>query len=372
MIDDARAIDEFHRGALVIDLHADTMLQVRYLGRDLARRGRPPRFWNPHRTHFDLPRAREGGLRAQGFGIVCHPPKRTAERSLAHALRTIDLFEERVLKASPAEIGLALGPDDIERLALAEPEKERRIAAFLCLEGGHMLGSKLESVALLHGRGVRSIGLVHLASNDLCPTSSRAGKGAPPGLSAFGRAVIAEMNRLGMIVDLAHCHESAFLEAVDASRDPVVVTHGGCHALNAYHRNLTDGQIRAIARSGGLVGVIFFPWYLERHGLRTPLDRVLDHMDHIRRVTGSCDAIALGSDFDGFIWTVRGLDDVSRLPALTRALFRRGYGEDDVRKVLGLNFLRVWKRVVKGTPAPPPPPPPHRAPSPGPPPSLPG
>lgn len=329
----ARAL---HASSPVCDLHADTFIAVRYFGADLRRRSPPPLGWTPLRTHCDLPRFREGGMRGQGFGVVVPPFVRKGER-FAHAKRTIRQMH-RTFDRCGAELALVRGPDELLAARAAG-----KLAGFFGVEGGHALDGDPARVAWLRAQGVAYLGLCHFGSNEVVAAS---GAKRPPfrGLGPLGQDVIAASNDAGMLVDLAHCHEASFFTALERSRAPVVVTHGAARALADHHRNLTDEQLRAIGASGGVVGVIFYPWYLSKK-LRDDVDRVVDHMEHIASVAGPAH-VALGSDFDGFVWSVQGLPDVAAMPRLTEALVARGWKDEHIRGALGENWLRVWGRAL--------------------------
>lgn len=333
LLDRARKL---HDDSLVCDLHADTFLAVRFRGADIGERHRAPLGWNPLMLHCDLPRWREGGVKAQGLGVVA--TKLMTRRPAEHALETIELMHATFARLAD-RVALAGTPDEVEAVA-----RSGRLAAFLGLEGGHMYGGRVEAVRELHEKGVRYVTLCHFFTNDLCSSSAEK-RPSVQGLTPFGHEVIRELNRLGSLVDVAHVHEASFYAAVEASRSPAIVSHGGCRALRDHHRNVTDDQLRAIAAKGGVVGVIFFPWFLSRNPLPT-LERVVDHLQHIKETVGAQHA-ALGSDWDGFVWMPRGLPDAAALPSLTVELLRRGFTDDEVRGVLGGNFLRVWRRAVE-------------------------
>lgn len=326
-----------HAESPVLDLHADTFIAVRYFGADLRRKAAPPYGWNPLRTHCDLPRFREGGMRGQGFGVVVPPFVRKGER-FAHAKRTLRIMA-RELRRNADALSLARTPDDLLAARAAG-----RLAAFFGVEGAHALDGQVDRIAWLRAQGVAYLGLCHFGTNELVVSS---GARRPPyrGLGPLGGAAIDACNASGMLVDLAHCHETSFFDAIQRSRAPVVVTHGAARALADHHRNLSDEQIAAVARSGGVIGVIFYPWYLSRK-LRDDVNRIVDHMERIAQVAGP-GHVALGSDFDGFVWTVQGLEDVSRMPRLTEALVARGWKDEDVRGALGENFLRTWRRALE-------------------------
>ena len=279
-------------------------------------------------------------MRYQGFGVVVPPWVRGVSR-FRHALDTIRLMHSTFRRAQD-QVALALTPTEADAVCASG-----RLAAFIGVEGGHAIDSDPSRVARLRRLGMTYLGLCHFASNDIV-ISSAARRPAYRGLGPIGAAVVEECNNAGAIVDLAHCHEVSFYEALKASRTPVVVTHGAARALANHHRNLSDDQLRAIAECGGVVGVIFFPWYLSVRGVLDDWRRVVDHIDHIAATVGP-EYAALGSDFDGFVWTVRGLADVTALPRLTCELVTRGYDDEAIRGILGGNFLRTWRTVVDGS-----------------------
>jgi membrane dipeptidase len=328
-LDDARA---FHAETPVIDLHADTAKLMDRVGYDIARRHRPPL---PRRVsyvgHVDLPRLREGGVAGQIFGMWTVPyPRRGCADSVHRQLDAID----RAIADHPGAIRWARTGEDV-RAAW----RDGALAALAGIEGGQALEGDLDKIAAFAARGVRSIGLVHFTKNELA--SPAMGVRAPSGgLTSFGRDAVREMNRVGVIVDLAHIDRSGFMEALEISTAPAMVTHTGVCGAHKHWRNIDDEQLRALAQGGGCAGVIFAPRYLGREGL----EAVCDHLEHIISVAGE-DTPALGSDFDGFVRPPRGLEDVSRLPALTAALAARGIRERVLAKILGENALRVLDEV---------------------------
>jgi membrane dipeptidase len=207
----------------------------------------------------------------------------------------------------------------------------------LSIENAEAIGDRVERVDNLWRRGVRIMSLTWNGSNRL---ADGVGGSEHGGLSSFGRRVLERMQRLGIVVDVSHLSEAAFWHVVDATRGPIVATHSNAAAVHSHRRNLTNDQLRAIARRGGVVGINFYPEFL---GGDT-IDHVLRHVDHMLRVMGP-DHIALGTDYDGIGRTPRGLEDASRLPRLTEAMLRRGYRPEVVRKILGDNALRVFRQV---------------------------
>jgi len=325
----ARAI---HESALVLDLHADTFLAVRYRGADIGKRHRAPLGWAPFMLHCDIPRWREGGLKAQGLGLVA--TKLMTRSPRAHALATLEIMH-RTFADNGDTLALVRTPDEMDQAI-----EQGKLACFIGMEGAHMYEGDLSAIESFAAKGVSYVTLAHFFPNELV-SSSNERTPTVEGLSAFGKDAIKELNRLGTLVDLAHVHESSFFAALDASTAPCFVSHGGARHLRDHHRNLTDEQLRALAGRGGVVGIIFFPWYLSRNPFAS-VSVVVDHMEHVAATVG-IDHVALGSDWDGFVWMPRGLEDAAALPKLTAEMLRRGFSEADCRKVLGENFRRVWR-----------------------------
>jgi membrane dipeptidase len=324
---------QLHDEIVVFDLHADTPKLMHRLGYDIAARHerRKPRQAS-YFGHVDLPRMREGGLAAQVFGLWTFPyPERGCARSVHGQLDALD----RAVEKHPDEIERCLSGDDVRRA-----HRAGKVAALAGIEGGQALEGSLDSLADFAARGVRTLGLVHFSVNAIATPAYGVGARAERGLTDFGRDVVAEMNRLGMIVDLAHINRTGFFEALAASSHPVMVTHTGVAGVHAHWRNIDDEQLRALGERGGAAGIIFAPRYL---GGRT-VEAVVDHIVHVIDVAGE-DVPALGSDFDGFVIPPSGLEDASMLPQLTAALSARGLSRQALEKVLGGNALRVLDAV---------------------------
>ncbi len=327
---------ELHARSIVIDLHADTFIAVRYANEDIARRHATPMGWAPFMLHCDLPRWKEGGIKAQGLGVVA--TKLMTRRPREHARETIRIMHA-TCAANADSMAIVRSPDELEA-AVAQG----KLAGFIGIEGAHVYEGDLAAVEEFHRLGVSYVTLCHFFPNELV-SSSIEKKPSVNGITEFGRAAIRELNRLGTLVDLAHVHDVSFDAALEASTAPVIVSHGGCRALRHHFRNVTDDQLRAVARRGGVVGVIFFPWFLGKNPFAR-LERVADHIEHIAKTVGP-EHVALGSDWDGFVWMPRGLGDAAALPRLTVELLRRfGGDEEAVRGILGLNFLRTWRRAL--------------------------
>lgn len=328
-LEEARAL---HAELPVVDLHADTAKLMHRLGYDLAIRHRPRL---PSRLsyagHVDLPRLREGGVSGQIFGLWTFPYPQRGCAAAAH--RQLDALD-RAVRASPDAFTWALTAE-----AIRNAREEGKVGALAGIEGGQALEGDLSNIAAFARRGVRSIGLVHFTKNEFgSPAMGVRARGG--GLTDLGRDAICEMNRKGVLVDLAHMDRRGFMEAATLSRDPVLVTHTGVSGANAHWRNIDDEQLRAVADRGGCAGVIFAPRFLGKDGI----EGVCDHVLHMIRAAGE-DTPALGSDFDGLIRPARGLGDASELPALTAALSARGLAPRVLEKILGENALRVIASV---------------------------
>ncbi len=310
-----------HREAVVVDLHNDLLLEAHSGRRDITRRTSV--------GHSDFPRLREGGVDVQVCALFVHP--RDADRGYEVVTALLDTAQ-RLAAAHPDLVGVATSVEQIEHLVASG-----RLALVLAVENASALGGDPDRVDALFRRGVRMMSLTWNASNGLADGALESRHG---GLTPLGRRVVERMQAVGMVVDVSHLSERSFWDVLDATRGPVVATHSNAAGLVPHPRNLTDDQLRAIARRGGVVGVNFYPAFA---GGPT-LARIADQVDYLVRVMGP-DHVALGSDFDGFADTVRDLEDVTRLPALTAMLLARGHAPDAVRKILGSNALRVFRQV---------------------------
>lgn len=323
----------FHDQLPVIDLHADTPKLMHRMGYDIAaRHDRPMPGGINYVGHVDLPRLREGGVAAQIFGLWSMPyPQRGCAASVHGQLDALDA----AIAAHPAQMAWALDDE-----AIRASQARGTLAVLAGIEGAHALEGDLDNVAAFAARGVRYIGLLHFSANQV--GSPAYGKGADPGqgLTSFGKDVVREMNRLGVIVDLAHINRAGFFDALALTQAPVMVSHTGVLGVHQHWRNIDDEQLRAVAERGGCVGVIFAKRFLGGRDI----EAVVDHLMHIIDVAGE-DVPALGSDFDGLVVPPRGLEDVAQMPRLTMALAARGVREHTLRKILGENALRVLRDV---------------------------
>ncbi len=362
-----------HHDAIVVDTHSDTT----------------PRFQDPdwrfderHETgHQDLPRMREGGLDVQFWSIYLGetPGKGAAIRE---ALERIDAVHELVA-ANPEDLALATTVAEIR-----EAVGEGRIACLMGVEGGHIIEDSLPALRTYHRLGVRYMTLTHSFHTSWADSSGTNSVPEPVhrGLTDFGKQVVAEMNRLGMMVDVSHVSDETFYHVIEVTSAPVIASHSSARAVADHPRNMTDDMLRALAENGGVVMINFYSGYIDMElvepirGMfqtlgpeiaalrkahaddplarsrafgellaaqevpRTSMAVLLDHFDHALRVAGP-DHVGIGADWDGVVSMPEGMGDVSRLPALTAGLLERGHSPETVRKVLGENLLRVMARV---------------------------
>jgi len=341
----ARAL---HYESAVFDLHVDTLLWTRLFGYDIGREHRNRLPLSPFGFHMDLPRAREGGLDGAVMGLVINPEEVRDELMLP--LRLLAMWEDD-RGTSQVEATLALLDDaagsNADALVFCRSGSELRaaiasgrFAALAGLEGGQGLSGDPSNVAALYARGLRMLGLVHFQATE-AGYPMTVSRFDDRGLTPFGFDLIGELERVGMVVDLAHLNARGVADALATMRRPCVVSHSACHALSPHPRNLDDDALRAIADRGGVIGIAAGRSFL---GPEAGVDALLDHVVHALKVAGP-EAVALGSDYDGFIVPVRELGDVRSYPLVTDGLLRRRVPEPAIRGVLGENALRVISEV---------------------------
>ncbi len=336
-----------HREIPVFDLHIDTLLWMRWLGYDIAEAHGNPLPRASFFSHMDLPRAEEAGLRGAVLGLVINPVE--VEPELIAPLRWLARFERGSgLEQTLATLDLLAAEAErlSDRLVFARSGSEARraiesgrFAGVAGLEGVHGIEDRLENAAAAHARGLRMIGLVHFQRSAAAfPMTEPAFDDR--GLTPFGFDLLAECKRLGIVVDLAHVNSRGVDDALGALRQPFVVSHTACAALQPNPRNLTDDQIQRIAERGGVIGLAVGRSFLGRPGI----EGFLDHVEHVIEKGGSR-AVAIGSDWDGAIVPAEGMEDVRALPHVTQGLIERGYGEKVLRRVMGENALGVLTEV---------------------------
>jgi membrane dipeptidase len=357
---------------MVFDAHCDTALRVLDEGADIGKRTK--------NGAVDLVRLREGGVGVQVFALWVSP-KHIPDHAVHRTLQLVDAMDG-VFRKYPDRVGLALTVRDARCLM-----KQGKIAAFLSIEGGEAIEDDVAMLRIFHRLGVRSMTLTWL--NNLAWADASGDKPLHGGLTKKGVQMVKEMNRLGMVVDVSHVADSTFADVMKHSTKPVIASHSCCRALCSHHRNLTDDQLRALSANGGVVGINFSPEYLsqaykdraekvrkelepriaeldkkhrknreklreEKRALfeasmkdmpRVTVEDVVAHIEHAVSVAG-VDHVGLGTDFDG-VWALpEGLEDCSKLQALARALAHRGFAKRDVSKIMGENFLRVFRKVI--------------------------
>jgi membrane dipeptidase len=331
----SREAVELYLESEVIDLHLDTFIWARLFGYDLGRRHERAPFFGWFMGHADFPRVREAALSAATWVITTNPLREANERFQA---LLANLTRLRALVAEQHEDLRFCRTLSDYRAA----RQSGRHAVFVGIQGGNALDGPPDAVERLPPLDVLRVTLVHLSSSSIGSTSSPLRLGPDLGLSRFGRELVQRLNAARILVDLAHISPEGFWGALDAHdpKLPVVVTHTGVCGVHRHWRNLDDSQLRAIADSGGFVGIMFHASFLgDRPGFGRA-ERVVDHLAHVVRVAGE-DCPALGSDFDGAIVPPRDLQSVLELPRLVELMLKRGFRPALIQKILGQNFLRV-------------------------------
>lgn len=370
----SQAYKKLHSGAVVVDTHNDiltTAIDKKY-SFDAELKGK---------THSDLTRFKEGGVDVQIFSIWCDGTYGPG-KGFALANRQIDTLYA-VAARNPDKISIVTNPSELNKAI-----KQHKLAAMIGVEGGHMIEDRMDYLDSLYKRGARYLTLTW--NNSTSWASSAMDETLKPdslkkkGLNDFGKQVVRHMNEIGMLVDVSHVGEQTFWDVIATTTRPIIASHSCSYTLCPVFRNLKDDQIKAIGKNGGVIHLNFFsgfvdsafmkrnaaftiahkaeydsllktvtdPFFAEErlftkyasevNALRPPLSMLLDHLDHIVKLIG-VDHVGLGSDFDGVTSTPQQLDDVTSFPLITKELLARGYSRKDIRKILGGNFLRVFK-----------------------------
>ena len=375
----ARAI---HNSAIVVDTHADTPQRFLYENYDIG--NTDPKDIG----HISLDKARAGNLGAEFFSIWADPGTTSGH----FARSTLDMIDSVYEQAArhPDRMTMAFSVADIERA-----HKQKKLAALMGIEGGHSIENDIHLLRDFYRLGVRYMTLSWSNTNEWADSSGDIDDAKIPhhdGLADFGKQVVLEMNRLGMMVDISHVADKTFFDAIATSKAPVIASHSSARALTGHSRNMTDDMLRALAKNGGVVQANFYSafidedyrkaaeaqkkdadaaveahlaelkaagkpvTYLDKDQIerewsakipRPPLKSLIDHIDHIAKVAG-VDHVGLGSDFDGVSGAMpEGIDSAADLPKITQALLDRGYSEKDIHKILGGNVLRVFGEVER-------------------------
>ncbi len=362
----ARRARQIHFTSLVLDTHVDVTPKLQ----------RPDwRFTEEHSEgHIDLPRIKKGGLDALFFSIYM-PGTVTGPKAVFDSIERIAAVH-KLTKDLPEAVTLCTRADQVRRA-----HQQGKIAALMGMEGGHMINNSLPVLRMYAELGVCYLTLTHGVNTDWADSSGDEPK--HNGLTDFGKAVVRELNRLGVIVDISHVSDKTFWDVIEVSRAPMIASHSSCRALAEHPRNMTDEMIKALAARGGVIQINFLDGFTDRElaayyvkvwprlraltgqfsgeqsrekiwdqltqefGPRPKASwkRIVDHIDHAVKLVGT-DHVGLGSDFDGGSMP-EGMEDVTHLPKITEALLRKGYSESDIRKILGENTLRVLAEVER-------------------------
>jgi len=362
---------KIHFSSIVVDTHDDTTQRLVDEKFDLGRRDA--------RGHIDIPRMKEGGMDAIFFSIWM-PSSITGPEAVKRALDQIDAVREQV-RRHPDDLVLATTAEEVRRAY-----DQHKIAALMGVEGGHMIDNDLGLLRVYAALGVRYLTLTHGSNTQWADSSTD--KPAHNGLTDFGKDVVRELNRLGVLVDISHVSDKTFYDALEVSKAPMIASHSSCRALCDAPRNMTDDMIKALAAKGGVIQINYHMGFLSQEyrnatsnpksvkklnaeikkrcgaseacqiregeqmarklveqgkAPRVDWTKIVEHIDHAVKLAGA-DHVGLGSDFDGANMPY-GLEDASKLPKITEALLRKGYSESDTRKILGGNTLRVMEQA---------------------------
>jgi len=320
--------EEIHKNSIIVDGHCDTV-------HNFLNPGEYSFHKKNSRGHVDLPRLKEGGVKVQVFAIYVES-KYNPWCSLERCLELYDYFL-RTMEDNQEEIELAHSLKEIYSIY-----QKGKIAAFLSVEGGEVLQGRLEVLRVLYRLGIRILTLTWNHRNQLGDGVYEKVTGG--GLTRFGRKVVKEMNRLGMIIDVSHLSEPGFWDVLELSEYPVMASHSNAATLCPHPRNLSDRQLKALGEKRGMVGVNFCPSFVSDENPK--LKVLLDHIDHIVNLIG-IEHVGIGSDFDGIDQAVEGLEDISKITNITSGLINRGYEERDIKKIWGENYLRLFKKTLK-------------------------
>ncbi len=372
--DIAERAHKLHFSSIVLDTHDDTTQRFFSKNYDLGKR-------NPD-GHVDIPRMREGGMNGIFFSIwidgrIMGPP------AVQKALDQIDAVHQNVQKYS-RDLVFCRTAEDVRRA-----QAQGKIAALIGVEGGHMIGNDIRILRMFGDLGVRYMTLSHFYNDEWADSSTD--KPVHNGLTEFGKDIVREMNRQGIMVDISHVSDKTFYDALEVSKAPLIASHSSCRALCNHVRNMSDDMIKALAAKGGVIQINYEKSFIDQAykdasdklsgGVVAQFDqlkkacgddqeclgrrmaeqekqataegklphvsweRIIEHIDHAVKLVGA-DHVGLGSDFDGATMP-DGLEDCSKLPKITEALLRKGYSEDDIRKILGGNTLRVMEQVER-------------------------
>jgi membrane dipeptidase len=371
-------VAKVHEAAILIDTHNDVTSET-VQGLDIGKRRAE--------GHTDLPRLKEGGVGATFFAVYVAANYVEGNRAANRTLQMIDTVRHDIIDRYPGDFEFVTTADGI-----VSAHKRGKFAALLGIEGGHAIEDSLRLLRDFYALGIRYMTLTHSNSNNWADSSGDVQK-PNNGLSKFGKEVVAEMNRLGMMVDISHVADKTFYDALEVSKAPIFASHSSCRAISPIPRNMTDEMIEALAKKAGVIQINFGCEFLNPESarsspmqnpalrekmaaemkklgeikdpaeqrearrkmfasmgstrVRATLADVVKHINHVVQLTGGTDAVGIGSDYDGVGCVPSGLDDVSKYPALTRALLEEGYTAAEIQKIYGGNLLRVMRAAEK-------------------------
>ena len=372
--DIAERARKLHFSSIVLDTHDDTTQRFFSKNFDLGKR-------NPD-GHIDIPRMKEGGMNAIFFSIWIDG-RTMGPTAIQKALDQIDAVHENVRKNSK-DMMFARTAADVRKA-----HADGKIAALIGVEGGHMIGNDIRMVRIFSDLGVRYMTLSHFYNDEWADSSTD--KPAHNGLTDYGKQIVRETNRQGMMVDISHVSDKTFYDALEVSKAPLIASHSSCRAICSHPRDMTDDMIKALAAKGGVIQINYEKSFIDEAYRQASekvsggvvamfdqlkkqcgedeeclgkkmnemekqataegklphvtWDRIVDHIDHAVKLAGA-DHVGLGSDFDGATMP-EGMEDCTHLPKITEALMRKGYSDDDIRKILGGNLLRVMEQAEK-------------------------
>ncbi len=319
------SVSDLENKMFILDSHCDTPSEM-VRGRDLSK--------DNATGHVDFPKIGRSGVDGAFFALYI-PADLDENEAMNCAMRQYEAVEEAV---SGGQARMTTS-----KTQAYGNKTEGRFSIFLGLENGSPIGKSIERIKMFYDNGVRYITLCHSKDNEICDSCATPVK-RWGGLSPFGREVVAEMNNLGMLIDVSHVSDETFYDVLKYSSKPVVATHSCCRALCNHPRNMTDEMIRALAAAGGVIQINFYPYFLDSSymegGSRPSYTMIADHIDHVVSLVG-VDHVGIGSDFDGIEVTPEGMEDISMMPRLFDELRRREYSEGDLEKIASGNFFRI-------------------------------
>jgi membrane dipeptidase len=362
VVDQARKV---HFSSIVLDTHIDVTpkLQTSW------------KFTEEHKEgHIDLPRMKKGGLNALFFSIYMSGTV-TGPKAVNDAIERIAAVH-RLAEEVPDQVALCVSAEEVRKA-----HKQGKVAALMGMEGGHMINNSLAVLRMYAELGVRYLTLTHSVNTDWADSSGDQPK--HNGLTDFGKDVVRELNRLGVMVDISHVSDKTFMDAIEVSKAPMIASHSSCRAISGHARNMTDAMIKALTAKGGVIQINYLDQFIDNDlfqysqksqtlmrelqqkypgrenaatrreevakqfgpAPKASWERIIDHIDHAVKLVG-VDHVGLGSDFDGGSMPA-GMDDCTQLPKITEALMRKGYSASDMRKILGENTLRLMAEVEK-------------------------